>query len=65
MLPNNLTIKTATHDFVCPVCPTKVLKGDAYLQDADGTRFCFCQLPVRRLVPVVNGGKKLADVYYP
>ena len=46
------TIKIAVHPSRCHACETKILRGDAYLEGSDGNRYCFCQLPKRRLVPL-------------
>jgi len=45
------TIKIAVHTSRCHACETKIRRGDAYIEGTDGNRYCFCQLPKRRLVP--------------
>jgi hypothetical protein len=45
-------IKIATFDFNCPICGILVRKGDAYMEDEEGNRYCFCQLPRRTLTPL-------------
>ena len=56
------TLKIATHNFPCPVCPVKVRKGDIHVQDADGFDFCLCQLPSRRLIMKVEYERRLLVV---
>jgi ribosomal protein L24E len=45
-------IKIAAHGFKCHFCGLQVSKGTAYIEGEDGTKYCFCQLPKRRLKPL-------------
>jgi hypothetical protein len=45
-------IKIATYNFRCPACDTQIRKGDAYIEDDAGIKYCFCQLPERKLKPL-------------
>lgn len=44
-------ILIATFNFRCPICGVQVRRGDAYIEDEAGNKFCFCQLPRRTLTP--------------
>jgi hypothetical protein len=43
--------RIAHYSFSCPLCGTKVKKGDAYI-DEDGISLCPCALPSRTLTPI-------------
>lgn len=45
-------IKIATYSFKCPMCGMPVHQGDAYIEDEAGNKYCFCQLPKRKLIPL-------------
>jgi hypothetical protein len=51
MEKRNYTLKKAAYSFGCPVCGTRVNRGDNYI-DEDGVATCLCTLPSRRLKPL-------------
>jgi len=50
-------IKIAFFSFKCPLCGIQIMKGEVYMEDNDGLKTCFCQLPKRKLKPIITKKK--------